>query len=69
MQTHYEQLIEKYRIDKKKLTKLCRALEEDLIRKDQELRKIQESLNGLRPWAPSPSIDVDLLPTTPETVS
>lgn len=41
-------MIEKYRSDKKKLTKLCKALEEDLIRKDQDLRKIHSTLKDLQ---------------------
>lgn len=44
----YEASIDKYRSEKKKLTKLCKALEEDLLRKDQDLRKIHSTLKDLQ---------------------
>lgn len=43
----YETHLEKYRHEKKKLTKLCKVLEEDLLKKDQELRLVQQKLTEL----------------------
>lgn len=44
----YEVSVEKFRVDKKKLSKACRALEEELRRKNQELEDTKTATTELQ---------------------